>query len=114
MALLTIEEKDFRIQMLTKENEELRAGQKIKGTAEVTIIALEEQIYALRRDNEALLADKSGLSEKIRALVTELEAAGSAKVTAAADEALQEEILQLKRKIEEVEENLLVEKQRNM
>lgn len=39
---------------LMKENEELTAAQKIKGTAEVTIIALEERIFALENLNKQL------------------------------------------------------------
>lgn len=54
MALVTIEEKDLRIQKLLQENEKLEASQKIKGTAEVTIIALEERIYALDGANKQL------------------------------------------------------------
>jgi len=93
MALVTIEEKDLRIQNLLKDNEELKAAQKIKGTAEVTIIALEERIYALDGANKQLQEEKDNLTSKIRSLVHELEQANYAKVSAEADAALQEEML---------------------
>jgi len=93
MALVTIEEKDLRIQNLLKDNEELKAAQKIKGTAEVTIIALEERIYALDSANKQLQEEKDNLTSKIRSLVHELEQANYAKVSAEADAALQEEML---------------------
>ena len=114
MALVTIEEKDLRIQNLLKDNEELKAAQKIKGTAEVTIIALEERIYALDGANKQLQEEKDNLTSKIRSLVHELEQANYAKVSAEADAALQEEMLQLKRKIEEMDQKLLAERQRNL
>ena len=54
------------------------------------------------------------MSDKVRSLVQELETANYAKASAEADKLLQEEVLQLKRKIEEMEEKLLAERQRNM
>ena len=69
MALVSIEEKDRRIAELTKENEELKAAQKIKGSAEVTIIALEERIHSLTNINKQLEEDKVNLTDKIRAMV---------------------------------------------
>lgn len=51
MALVAIEEKDTRIMLLMKENEEYKAKQKIKGSAEVTIMALEERVYQLENKN---------------------------------------------------------------
>lgn len=38
--------------MLSKENEELRKSQKVKGSAEVTIMALEERLFALDNLNK--------------------------------------------------------------
>ena len=46
----------------------------------------------------------------MRKLIHELETANYAKASAEADKALQEEMLQLKRKIEEMEEKLLAER----
>ncbi len=54
------------------------------------------------------------MSDKVRSLVQELETANYAKASAEADKQLQEQVLQLKRKIEEMEEKLLAERQRNM
>ena len=111
---MAIEEKDLRVATLQRENEELRASQKIKGSAEVTIIALEQRITTLENLNKQLESDKDGLAGKVRSLVEELEGARYAQSNAEADARLQEELLQLKRKIAEMEESLLVEKQRNM
>ena len=69
MALVSIEEKDRRIAELTKDNEELRAATKVKGSAEVTIIALEERIHALDNRNKQLEEEKANLTDKIRAMV---------------------------------------------
>ena len=55
--LVTIEEKDQRILTLTKEVEQLRASMKVRATAEVTIMALEEKVNALRTQNETLESD---------------------------------------------------------
>ena len=57
MMLVTIEEKDQRILTLTKEVEQLRASMKVRATAEVTIMALEEKVNALRTQNETLESD---------------------------------------------------------
>ena len=111
---MAIEEKDLRIAALQRENDELRASQKIKGSAEVTIIALEQRITTLESLNKQLESDKDGLAGKVRSLVEELEGARHAQSNAEADARLQEELLQLKRKVAEMEESLLVEKQRNM
>ena len=114
IGLVAIEEKDLRIATLQRENEELRASQKIKGSAEVTIIALEQRITTLESLNKQLESDKDGLAGKVRSLVEELEGARYSQSNAEADARLREELLQLKRKIAEMEESLLVEKQRNM
>lgn len=86
----------------------------IKGAAETTIIALEERIFALQNINKQLESDKTGLTEKMRSLIVELEGANFNKSNAEADARLQEELLQTRRKIEELEHSLLSEKQRNM
>lgn len=46
---------------------------KIKGNAEVMIIALEEKIYSLENQNKQLESEKGNLTDKVRSLVVELE-----------------------------------------
>ena len=88
MALVAMEEKDMRIARLMQENAELQAKQKIKGTAEVTIIALEEKIYQLDNLTKELEADKINLTDKIRSLIQELEGVNRNKSNAEADATL--------------------------
>ena len=66
----------------------MQAKQKIKGNAEVTIIALEERIYSLENRNKDLEAEKVDLTDKIRSFVHELELANRNKSNAEADAAL--------------------------
>ena len=86
------------------------AKQKVKGAAETTIIALEEKIFQLQSLNKQLDIDKSGLTEKVRSLMADLEGVNRQQANAEADARLYEELLQTKRKIEELEEMLLNEK----
>jgi len=88
MALVAMEEKDVRIARLMQENAELTAKQKIKGSAEVTIIALEERVHQLDNLTKALEDDKVNLTDKIRSLIQELEGSNRNKGNAEADAAL--------------------------
>ena len=58
--------------------------------------------------------DKENLVEKVRSLVQELEGAKRNQSNAAADAALREEILQHKKKIQEMEEQFVLERQKNL
>ena len=110
LAMVNIEAKEQRIAELTKENEELMAKQKVKGAAETTIIALEERIFALQNQNKQLEVDKTNYQEHVRNLMAQLEQASQNQANAEADARLQEELLQTRRKIEALEEQLLTEK----
>ena len=50
------------------------------------------------------------MRDKIKSLIIELEGAATSKASAEADAKLQEEMLQLRRKVEEMQQLLLAEK----